>query len=199
MPVWAYSDGIMKDTINFLFEVGMLKKTPRTGYRFLGSGHESVADHSFRMAVIGYILAGQVSEADVGKTVLMCLFHDLHEARTGDQNYVNKRYNHIDEKAAVNDLTGNTPFKDEIVTLIDEFNRCESLEARLAKDADQIDLIMELKQQMDLGNKYAVEWLHYAQKRIITENAKNLVKEILQTDSTDWWFEKKTDLWVNGP
>ena len=42
---------------DFLFEVGMLKSTPRTGYRFLGSGDASVAEHSFRTAIIGYSLA----------------------------------------------------------------------------------------------------------------------------------------------
>ena len=47
----------MKALINFLFEVGMLKKTPRTGYQFLGSGQESVAEHSFLTAVLGYLLS----------------------------------------------------------------------------------------------------------------------------------------------
>ena len=40
----------MKNLANFLFEVGMLKRTPRTGFQFLGSGAESVAEHSFRTA-----------------------------------------------------------------------------------------------------------------------------------------------------
>ena len=86
----------MKGLVNFLFEVGMLKKTPRTGYQFLGSGRESVAEHSFRTAVIGYLLSLQEPEADVQKTTLMCLFHDIHEARTGDHNYVNKQYVEVD-------------------------------------------------------------------------------------------------------
>ncbi|MBW1775527.1 MAG: HD domain-containing protein, partial [Deltaproteobacteria bacterium] len=47
----------MKALINFLFEVGMLKKTPRSGYQFLGTGQESVAEHSFRTAIIGYMLS----------------------------------------------------------------------------------------------------------------------------------------------
>jgi putative hydrolase of HD superfamily len=189
----------MKDIINFLFEVGMLKKTPRTGYQFLGSGHESVAEHSFRTAIIGYILAQQIPEADSQKTTLMCLFHDLHEARTGDHNYVNKRYVSVDEESAVKDLAAKTPFGDELISLTNEFNTGESLEARIARDADQLDLIMELKTQNDLGNRYAHDWLHYALKRIVTENAKMMAQEILKTDSTDWWFDKKTDLWVNGP
>jgi putative hydrolase of HD superfamily len=42
---------------DFLFEVGMLKRTPRTGFQFLGTGKETVAEHSLRCAVIGYVLA----------------------------------------------------------------------------------------------------------------------------------------------
>ncbi|MBE9594109.1 MAG: HD domain-containing protein, partial [Proteobacteria bacterium] len=45
----------MRNIINFLFEIGILKKTPRSGYQFLGTGNESVAEHSFRVAVIAYL------------------------------------------------------------------------------------------------------------------------------------------------
>jgi putative hydrolases of HD superfamily len=189
----------MKSAVKFLFEVGMLKKTPRTGYQFLGTGGESVADHSFRTAVIGYVLASQVPEADQNKVVLMCLFHDFHEARTGDHNYVNKRYVQVDEDRAVRDLSKDLEFGKEITEVTREFNEVATLEARLSKDADQLDLILELKEQKDLGNPYAKEWLSYAVKRLHTENAKNMALEILSTDSTEWWFEKKTDWWVNGP
>ena len=189
----------MKDLINFLFEVGMLKKTPRTGYQFLGSGKESVAEHSFRMALIGYLLSLQEPKADAMKTTLMCLFHDLHEARTGDHNYVNKRYVQIDEDKAVQDLAKGLPIRDEIVCLTREFNKGESLEACISRDADQLDLILSLKEEQDLGNAYAREWLRYAVKRLQTESARKMAQEILQTDSTEWWFEKKTEWWVNGP
>lgn len=185
--------------INFLFEVGMLKKTPRTGYQFLGSGGESVADHSFRTAIIGHVLSLHEPGADPYKTILMCLFHDLHEARTGDHNYVNKRYVDIDEVKAIKDLAGHIPFGEEIKSITSEFNRGESLEAMISRDADQLDLILELKEQKDLGNKYAEDWLYYAIQRLATKRAREMAQEILKTDSTDWWFDKKTDLWVNGP
>jgi 5'-deoxynucleotidase YfbR-like HD superfamily hydrolase len=189
----------MKDLINFLFEVGMLKKTPRTGYQFLGSGKESVAEHSFRMALIGYLLSIQEPKADAMKTVLMCLFHDLHEARTGDHNYVNKRYVRIDEDKAVQDLAKGLPIREEIVSLTREFAEGQSLEACISRDADQLDLILSLKEEQDLGNAYAREWLHYAVKRLQTASARKMAEEILETDSTEWWFEKKTEWWVNGP
>jgi putative hydrolase of HD superfamily len=133
------------------------------------------------------------------KTTLMCLYHDLHEARTGDHNYVNKRYVQIDEEQAVEDLAKGLPIRDEIVSLTREFTESKSLEARISRDADQLDLILSLKEQQDLGNAYAREWLHYAVKRLQTESARKMAQEILETDSTEWWFEKKTEWWVNGP
>ena len=187
----------MKGLVNFLFEVGMLKKTPRTGYQFLGSGKESVAEHSFRTAVIGFALSRHEAGADVMKTLLMCLFHDLQEARTGDHNYVNKRYVRIDEEKAVRDLARDLPFGDEIVSLFREFQDSRSTEASLSRDADQLDLILALKEQLDLGNPYARDWIYYALKRLETESAKRLAEEIMATDSTDWWFEKNTEWWVN--
>ncbi len=189
----------MKELINFLFEVGMLKKTPRTGFQFLGSGKESVAEHSFRTAIIGYLSALQEPEANSLKIILMCLFHDLHEARTGDRNYVNKKYVNVDEDRAIKDLARDLPSGNEIISLTREFNTGESLEASISKDADQLDLILELKDKQDLGNKYAKEWLYYAVKRLFTEGGKKMALEILRTDSTEWWFEKETDWWVNGP
>jgi putative hydrolases of HD superfamily len=189
----------MRNVINLLFEVGMLKKTPRTGYQFLGSGQESVAEHSFRAAIIGYILAKQDGNVDPNKVVLMCLFHDFHEARTGDHNYVNKQYVTVDEDKAVRDLARDLPFGAEIISVTDEFNRAETPEARIARDADQLDLMVELKEKKDLGNRYATDWLFYAEKRLLTDGGKRLADELMKTDSTDWWFEKKTDLWVNGP
>jgi putative hydrolase of HD superfamily len=188
----------MKQLINFLFEVGMLKRTPRTGYQFLGSGRETVAEHSFRTAVIGYLLSQQEEGADTYKIVLMCLFHDFHEARTGDHNYVNKKYVRVDEDRAVQDLSKDLPFGDDIISLTREFNEGDSLEARISRDADQLDLILELKEQLDLGNRSAKDWLRYALKRLQTEGAKRLAEEAMNTAYSDWWFEKKSDWWVNG-
>ena len=48
----------------------MLKKTPRTGYQFLGTGKESVAEHSFRTAIIGYVLASIVRGVNLLKVVV---------------------------------------------------------------------------------------------------------------------------------
>lgn len=120
----------------------------------------------------------------------MCFLHDLPEARTGDLNYVNKKYVVADEKKAVRDLAETIPFGDDIESTIEEFNRAETREAQIANDADQLELILMLKENKDLGNAYADEWLAFAIKRLRTERAQDLARAVLETDSTSWWFKE---------
>ncbi|MFV0421808.1 HD domain-containing protein [Oleidesulfovibrio sp.] len=172
---------------DFLFEAGMLRKTPRSGYQFLGTGSENVAEHSFRTSVVGYVLACE-AEADPARTALMCLFHDFHESRIGDFNYVNRIYNTCNPRAAMEHALEGTGLESGILDLLDELERAETLEAKLAQDADQIDLILNLKQELDLGNKYAGKWMEGALKRLRTEAGATLAATIARTDHTDWWF-----------
>jgi len=188
----------MKNIANFLFEAGMLKRTPRTGFQFLGSGAESVAEHIFRTSLIGYTLAQLDDEADAGRVVLLCLFHDIPEARTGDQNYVNKKYVKVDERKAIEDLARTLPFGDDYRDLQEEFLAKQTREACLAHDADQLEMILALKEYKDLGNRYADEWYPATLKRLSTENARKLAETIWETDSTRWWFDDDIDWWVRG-
>jgi len=189
---------IMDRMADFLFEVGMLNKTPRTGYQFLGSGKESVAEHILRTLFVGYTLCKMDNTLDENRVLKMCLFHDLPEARTGDMNYVNKKYVDVDEEKAVRELTEGISFGNEIKEAIDEFNKKETREAQIAMDADQLALILQLKEYGDLGNKYAEEWINYALKRLNTTTAKELAAKILSTDFSHWWFKEKSDWWING-
>jgi putative hydrolase of HD superfamily len=176
----------------------MLNKTPRSGYQFLGSGRESVAEHILRTIFVGYSLCKMDKSLDESRVLKMCLFHDLPEARTGDMNYVNKKYVEVDEEKAVQELTESLFFGSDIKAVIDEFSRKETKEALIALDADQIALILQLKEYGDLGNKYSEEWIKYALQRLNTKEAKELAGEIIKTDSSNWWFKEKSDWWVNG-
>ncbi len=188
----------MKNLANFLFEVGMLKRTPRTGFQFLGSGNESVAEHIFRTAIIGYTLAKIDGEVDSGKVMQLCLFHDIPEARTGDMNYVNKKYVQVDEGRAVDDLAKTLPFGDEYKATINEFEARETRESELAHDADQLEMILALKEYQDLGNRNADEWYPFAVKRLKSASAKELSEAIWTTDSSRWWFDGDSDWWIKG-
>lgn len=191
-------DSGMKDIANFLFETGMLKRTPRSGLQFLGSGKESVAEHSFRVVMIGYALAKLVPEADEHRVLKMTLLHDLLESRTGDLNYVNKKYLAVDEEKAVNEVADTLPFGEEVKALFKEFRAKETLESLIANDADQLELILMLKEYGDLGNRYTKDWISYALKRLHTAPARDLAETILATDSAEWWFKDKSDWWVWG-
>ncbi len=188
----------MKNLVNFIFEVGMLQKTPRTGFQFLGSGCESVAEHVLRTIFIGYTLCKLNRDVDELKVMKLCLCHDLPEARTGDMNYVNKKYVTVNEAKAVDELTATLFFGGDIKSAIDEFNERKTAESLIAHDADQLALIFQLKEYGDLGNKYSREWIEFAKRRLSTDTAKKMVETILKTDSSQWWFKDKSDWWVNG-
>ncbi|MDY0275856.1 MAG: HD domain-containing protein [Desulfomicrobium sp.] len=179
---------------DFIFELGMLRKTPRTGYQFLGSGQENVAEHSFRVAMIGYILAHRAG-ADPAKTVFLCLFHDVHEARIGDFNYVNKIYNSSNPELALTHALEGTGLSNEILGFWKELEAEETLEAQLANDADQLDFIANLKEEKDLGNPNAAKWLEHAVPRLKTDVARELAQAIQQADVSDWWFMRPDKSW----
>ncbi len=184
-----------KAVSNFLFETGMLKKTVRTGYAFLGSGGESVAEHSFRVAIIGHILSEITGHNDPYRVILMCLLHDLHEARTGDQNYVHKQYVKTEERKAYWDATRGLPCEKLYRDLWMEYDKKETMTSLIAHDADQLDLLIELKEQLDLGNRYAEKWIKYLLERLNLEESRHLAREILETDWTSWWFDGHESWW----
>jgi putative hydrolase of HD superfamily len=182
----------MKALANLFFEARMLKEIPRSGFHFLGSGHESVADHTFMTTLIGYVLSQIVPEANGLRLLQMCVIHDLTEARTGDLNYVQKLYLSVDSARAIEDLTQPLPFGRAVADLVEEFNAGTTLEAQLARDADQLSLIVELKALSDTGNNGPETWLPHVVGRVKTSAGQSLAKEVLNTASDEWWFKNKT-------
>lgn len=187
----------MKSFVHLLFEARKLKDIPRSGYQFLEAGKETVAEHSFITAFIAFIMTGIHSDIDGNKLIRMCLIHDLSEARTGDLNYVQKRYVSADEKRALSDAVANIPLKSEILDLMREFNEGKSLEARLAHDADQIAFILDLKALIDKGYKPPHKWMTHVVDRLKTDTGRKLAKVIHRTDSDAWWLADYSDNFVD--
>lgn len=182
----------MKGIANLLNEIGMLTKTPRSGFAFLGSGSQSVAEHSYHMTMVAYALAHVVKErVDLEKLLCLCLFHDLLEARTGDLNAVNKRYVVKDDVKALTDFRKETkPFGDSIAGYIEEYEANETLEARLAHDADSVELLLMLKKEYDTGNDRAMKWFEVVEKRLETQGAKQIARDIRKTTFDAWWMAR---------
>jgi putative hydrolase of HD superfamily len=107
-----------KQIANFLFEVGILAKTPRSGFHFLGTGEQSVAEHLNRVSYIGFMLAMMGGGVDVSKVLQMCMLHDISEARISDLNYVHQKYVERKEKEAHEDMANSVPFGDKILAVI---------------------------------------------------------------------------------
>lgn len=179
---------------DFLNEVGMLKSLQRSGFAFLGSGGESVAEHSYRTSVIGFVLA-RLAGIDPAGVVPLCLFHDLHEARTGDFNYVNHRYDECRARDALGDALAGTGLEREIMGFFDEFCARKSAYAKLARDADQLDLICNLRVELARGNEFAADWIDSALKRLKTNEGKRLAQAILRADPNHWWHANVDKSW----
>ena len=178
----------MKRMADLLFEARMLKEIPRSGFHFLGAGRESIAEHAYSTTVIGWVMAQLETGVDALKLISMCLVHDLPEARIGDLNSVHKVYVRPDEPRAVADLVAGLPFGDGLLALIEEYNAGSSPEAQLARDADQISLILELKDLNDIGYRPPQDWLPHVLNRLQTQIGKALAEAILTTRRDAWWW-----------
>jgi putative hydrolases of HD superfamily len=185
---------------DYLNEIGMLNRTPRSGFMFLGSGSQSVSQHMYRMLHIAFLLT-RISDVKVDELHLLNLvmFHDLPEARTGDHNYVNKKYVREDLDGLLVEGARQWPYGDEITACIREFETHETPVARIASDADQLELLLMLKEQSDLGNPHVEDWVTSLLARLKTDAGKQLAQEILATRWDEWWFGNKQDPhWVHG-
>lgn len=190
----------MEDLVHLYNEIGMLARIPRSGFAFLGTGQQSVAEHSHRMTLIAYTLAAESKKpVDLAKLLLMCLLHDLPEARTGDLNYVNKKYVKSNESMVIEEMRKKNSLGQQMAAYLTEFNENKTLEAHLAHDADQLEMLLVLKELYDVGNPRAMDWFATVVKRLQTETSKKLAEIIRTTASDAWWLQNKHDQhWIDG-
>ena len=178
----------MSATANFLFEMWMLAKQQRTWFAFLWSWEQSIAEHINRVCYVGYVLAKMDWTVDPAKVVMMCLFHDVAEARSLDHNYTAQAYVQVDEARIIEDQTKHLPFWQDIKDIVHEYETRESQESLLAKDADYLEMFLMLKEQHDLWNPSAQKWMYKYLKRMRTEAWNKLLQEIITTkyDQRRW-------------
>lgn len=178
----------LQKIVNYLFEVGTLKKIIR-GHRQVFHTNDlsdNIASHSHRVAVIGYFLAKEES-ADLGRVLQMCIFHDTPETRSGDQTWIHKRYVSVEESRILDDQLGSIDPKGELLEVNEEYQARKTLEAKVAKDADNLDQYLLVKEYVLQGNKEAEAWLAEDVSGIFyTETARKLYSTLIQTDPTGW-------------
>ncbi len=184
---------------NFLYEIGTMRKLPRMHRQMLLSDDTSdtIASHSFRVAMIAWFLA-KIEKADPYKVVMMALLHDMGEARTGDHNWVHKRYVKIFEDEVSREQLDMLPF-DDLKDLSAEYMVRTSKEAIITKNADLLDQILLLREYEWQGNKEATLWLkgkdkrgNAPLKRLTLPSAVKLGKQLYQVSPSEWWDNLST-------
>ncbi len=171
--------------------MGQLKRVKRSGWWIAGiEDPESVAEHTFRTAVITYLLA-RLEGAETGKAVLMALFHDVPETRTNDAHRIVRRY--VDwrgvDKKAMGEQSKRLPDEvaKEVVSFFEEFEKEVSSEAKLVRDADLLECLIQAREYQRLGYPDVADWILNAQAALTTESAKRIAAECLKTEPKEWW------------
>ena len=183
-----------KKSVNFLFEAATLKRLQRTGWQILGGANkESIAEHSFMVCVISFVLA-QNLKVNLEKILTMALFHDLSETRIGDIYKLADLYVKTDEKKARRDVFSNLSNDKNALNILDEYDKKETLESKLVHDADTLALILELKQMIENGNLNACDWLQANINCLKLKKSKELAKEMETANSQNWWKKERKNL-----
>lgn len=176
------------EIVRYIFEVGQLRRETRHGWLRLNERPENVAEHSCRAAMLGYLLAQRVGFPDPNRIATMILFHDMHEARTGDADTVQRRYVVLDEaRAAEEQVEGLGAAGEEILQMWDEVERGESEAGRIAKDAEILEIAFTARELVVRGNADAQEWIRNLRARLRTPAALALLDTAEHADPCEWW------------
>ena len=146
-----------------------------TRHSYTSSGrHESVAEHSWRIALMAMLLRDEFPEADMDKVIRMCLIHDLGEAFTGDIPAFNKTDGDTErEDALFDDWVQTLPDcqRREFTDLLAEMNAQETLEAKIYKALDKLEAVIQhdeadiatwLPLEYDLQLRYGAENVQFS-------------------------------------
>jgi putative hydrolase of HD superfamily len=177
--------------LQFIAEAGMLKRVKRSGWWVLGiKDAESVAEHSFRCALIGYLLA-YLENALPYKVLLITLFNDIPEARINDLHKMSQRYIKLEkiEDAVYAEQIDPLPktIKDELSKLHKEYRKQKTKEAIIARDADILECLIQAKEYQEHGFREASKFMQKAPRALKTKSAKRLWSLAKSTHLNEWW------------
>ena len=160
--------------LNFLGIAEKLKCNTRHSYTTSGRP-ESVAEHSWRLALMAYLLKDEFPETDISKVIVMGLIHDLGEAVTGDIPAFEKtEADEAVEQDAVERLLQSLPASDrkEMKALFEEMDALETREAKLYKALDKLEALIQhneadlatwLPLEFDLQMTYGTEECRFSE------------------------------------
>lgn len=182
------------EIIAFAHEAGHLKHTPRTGWLLGGvRDGESVAEHSYRVGVLAYVIAA-CEGANPDRAATLGLFHDLPETRIGDIPSVGKKYvQTAPPHDIVTDQTAGLPddLASRIVALVDEHESAKipgaTLESKCSRDADKLECLLQAREYQREGYTQLDEWVRSSAEAMTTATGKALAAAAMEISPGEWW------------
>jgi putative hydrolase of HD superfamily len=181
--------GKASDITAFLYEIGQLKRYPRTGWHTAGVPQpESVAEHSFRASVIAAVIA-TLEGADPQRAAFLALWHDSQETRTTDLSHLTKKYvSPLPNESVTSDQVSRLPgpLAGVITAAVAEYEARETPEARCARDADKLELLLQAREYTDQGHPGLRPFLDSALSALRTDAGRELAAEAMRQGYLDW-------------
>ena len=171
-----------KRDIELLFEVGTFRHLDRIWKQFLNPDVANNAEHTFRVAWIALTLAKYENVKDHGKILKMALVHDLPESRCGDVHYLSRQYVKRNEDLAVEDMFKDSIHESEFRNIWREYEDRKSIESKIVKDADNLDVEFELRELFKQGHTVGSIWKQQRKKnvypKLYTQSAGKIWNEV---------------------
>ncbi|GGU74633.1 HD domain-containing protein [Lentzea flava] len=173
----------------FGYELGLLKRIRRAGWWHVGvRDPESVAEHSMRTAQIAALLAAEEG-ANPERSAFLALWHDTQETRTGDIPHTAAKYMSKPEPREITaDQTAALPdaSRDLIRAAVDEYETRQTPEARCAKDADKLEMLLQAVEYRETGVERVAGWIDSARKGLTTETARRVAEAAVTLSPLAW-------------
>ena len=174
----------MNPTIELLLTVGKLKKLTRTGWILSGiKNPESVAEHSFRVALMSMLLSKELG-LNESKMMKLALIHDLAEAEVGDivtdgsGVQMGKEEKHLLEKKGIEEIFKNHPQKKKYLALWNEYEEQKTPEAKAVYTMDKLEMALQATEYEKSDGKDLSEFMLESKNYIKEKKLSKLNSEI---------------------
>jgi putative hydrolase of HD superfamily len=128
--------------------------------------------------------------ADPAKTAVLCLFHDTQETRIGDVPSVGQAYvvTAPNPEVTTDQVAGFPAEAGQAVRgLVEEYEARESPEARLAKDADKLECLIQAREYQAQGHEDVPPWIETSAAALQSPSARQLAEACQQVPPRQWW------------
>lgn len=180
----------MPHLLDLALAATQLKRVPRSGWQMRGAplgGHpENVAAHSYGVVFLTMLIL-DLDPRPLDKLLALRLatLHDLAESLVGDlpatiSRFIPPQHKHAAERAAMEEIVEDSPLAADYLALWEQYNRADSAEAQLVKEADKLDMMLQAFHYEQAGQRNLDEfWQNVTLATFRTPAARDLFTELL--------------------